>query len=607
MRGGHGGGRKVATDTAQDTSKALGKLLRFMWQYKFRIFIVMILGVVISGLQVVSPFVLGRATDTIIKAIGGTLEGNFLETITKIIIILLGSYLLSSLLNYMQTLILSATSQKLVYDLRKDIQHKLKFLPLKYYDGTELGDILSRVTNDVDTMSNGLLDSLPNLLSSVLTLIFVLIGMISVSPKLTIIGLVMIPVSALTSVLLVKGSQKYFVGQQKGLGNIGGYIEEMFSGHEVIRAYNQEENTIEKFEVLNEDLYVNSRRAQFVSGLIFPLSAFFSNLGYVAVVILGGLVVFREPARLSVGNLQTFTQLLRQFNQPIAQLSNMVSEFQSTVAAAERIFGFLEEDEEPKNPVNPQTIDNPKGQVSIQHINFGYSDDNIIINDLNISFKAGDKIAIVGPTGAGKTTLVNLLLRFYDVQEGKILIDGVDITQMDREYLRSLFGMVLQDTWLFDGTIMENIRYGRLDATDEEVKQAAKNAYVDDFIRTLPDGYNMMLEEGGANISGGQRQLITIARAILSNPVILVLDEATSSVDTRTEKRIQNAMENLMEGRTSFVIAHRLSTIRDSETILVLNEGEIVETGNHDELLALDGFYSQLYHSQLTGGSNSIN
>ena len=588
----------ISLEKPRNTRETLKKLGLVLKGHIVGIIFIMLFGIITAVLQVAAPLILGQATDTIIGAYSIGLNMNRL---LMIIVRLMAVYLASAILNYISQLILFSVTQNIIYGLRKDINQKLRKLPLSYFDSSSLGDILSRVTNDVDTMATSLQQTLPNVLSALLTLVFVFVSMLILSPKLTLIGLVTIPLSAIVSLLIIRGSQKYFRGQQVCVGRIGGYIEEMFTGHEVIRAFNQEDSTIRNFEEYNEKLYANAKRAQFVSGLLMPLSGFFTNIGYILVAVIGGIQVVLNPGALSIGNLQTFIQLLRQFTHPITQISNMANELQTTIAAAERVFEFLEETEEPADPINPAVIENPQGDVVLEHVKFGYTPDNILMHDLCMAFNSGDKVAILGPTGAGKTTLVNLLLRFYDIQAGKILIDGVDITQMRREDLRGLFGMVLQDTWLFSGTIMENIRYGRLGASDDEVIAAAKNAYVHDFIRTLPEGYDMMLDEDGSNISAGQRQLITIARAILSNPTILILDEATSSVDTRTEKMIQRAMENLMEGRTSFVIAHRLSTIRDSKTILVLNHGDIVEAGNHKELIAKNGFYTELYRKQLSG------
>lgn len=585
-----------------DTKETLKKVGGLLARYKIALIVVLVLAILSTVLSTLAPYLLGLATNEIVKGIASYkqgLGGVDMEAMRRILVVLLTSYLGTNLFGFLQQFILSGVSQKIVYQLRKDIQSKLNVLPLNYFDTNTLGDILSRVTNDVETVTSSLQQGLPRLFESVLTLILVFIGMLGVSPTLTLVAMVTLPLSAYLSIQVMKRSQGFFRGQQQGLGEIGGYIEEMYSGHEVIRAYNQEEHVTSEFSEINDRLYNNARLAQFASGLVMPLSGFFNNLGYVASAVLGGFMVIK--GRIQVGSIQTFIQYLRQFAQPISQLSNMINELQATVAAAERVFEFLEEEEEPTDPENYKVIEDPQGQVSMEHVRFGYTPKHVLISDLSVDFKSGDKVAIVGPTGAGKTTLVNLLMRFYDTQGGSIKIDGVDIRDMRRSDLRSLFGMVLQDTWLFHGTVEENIRYGRLDATDEEVREAAKNAFVDEFIRSQPGGYQMMIDEDGGNISGGQRQLLTIARAILSDPTILILDEATSSVDTRTELLIQKAMENLMENRTSFVIAHRLSTIRDSEMILVLDQGDIVETGTHDELLEKDGFYAGLYRSQLAG------
>lgn len=587
---------------AKDTKGTLGKIWSLLANYKIAIIIVMVIAVLSVALSVVSPYILGKATDEVARGVKDYATGGIginLETMAKILIVLFISYLLSSLLSYLQQFILVGITQRTIYNLRKRIQDKLRYLPLSYFDGHQLGDILSRVTNDVDLVASSLQQSLPSFFTSALTIVLFLIGMLVVSPKLTLIAIITLPIAAFVSIKIAKFSQKYFRGQQEGMGEIGGYIEERFTGYQVIRAYGKEADTINEFSDINTGLYKNAQKSQFISNLIMPISKFFGNLGYIAVAIFGGIQVIFGV--ISIGSIQTFIQYLQKFNQPISDLSGMISELQMTLAAAERVFEFLEETEEVPETLTPVSTENLNGDVAFSHVRFGYNPAEPLITDLNINVKSGDKVAIVGPTGAGKTTLVNLLLRFYDIQGGTITIDGIDIMDMTRGNLRGMFGMVLQDTWLFAGSIRDNIKYGKLEASDEEVVKAAKNAYVHDFIKTLPGGYDMPIKEDADNISGGQKQLITIARALIADPEMLILDEATSSVDTRTEKLIQKAMDNLMEGRTSFIIAHRLSTIRDSEMILVLDNGDIVESGTHDELLAANGFYANLYKSQLAG------
>ncbi|MBQ8670269.1 MAG: ABC transporter ATP-binding protein, partial [Oscillospiraceae bacterium] len=516
-----------------------------------------------------------------------------LDAIGIILLLLGGIYLLNSLFVYLQCRLLVNMTQKTMYQLRRRVDEKIKTLPIGYYDSHQLGDILSRVTNDVDTVSASLQQSVTQILSSVLSVITILVMMLVISPVLTLVALLTLPLTVLLSTGVIKRSQPLFVRQQSSLGHLNGHIEEMYSGHNVIKAFGREGSVLAEFDQINEERYQSSYMANYISGIIHPLSNLISNLGYAIVTVVGGLMVI--SGSLLVGDIQSFAQYLRNFSQPITQLSNIMNTLQSTIAAAERIFGFLDETEE--EPVPDEKLQYPaerKGSVCFEHVRFGYTPDRTLIKDFNLEVKAGEMVAIVGPTGAGKTTLVNLLLRFYDVNGGRILVDGVDIADMDRIKLREYFGMVLQDTWLFHGTIRDNIRYGRLDATDGEVQRAARTSYAHNFIRTLPGGYNMVLSEDASNISQGQRQLLTIARALLSDPRILILDEAASSVDTRTEVLIQKAMKTLLEGRTSFVIAHRLSTIRDADKILVLNDGDIVEVGTHDQLLAKGGFYADL-------------
>lgn len=494
---------------------------------------------------------------------------------------------------------MASVAQKTVFQLRKEAEGKISRLPLKYFDGTTTGEILSRVVNDVDNISTTLQQSLTQIITSVVTIIGVIIMMLSISGTLTVILLLTLPLSGVIAVLIAKKSQGFFGSQQNILGQLNGHVEEIYTGHEVIKAFGHEEKAIEEFDDINERLYQSSWKAQFISGAIMPIMQFINNLGYVLICVVGGIYV--ANGRITVGDIQAFIQYARQFAQPITQTANITNILQSTIASAERVFELLDEQEEVPEVKNPTSIQNPRGHVSFKHVNFGYEQDHLLIEDMNINVEPGQKVAIVGPTGAGKTTLINLLMRFYEIQGGSIWIDGVNIKDMRRSELHSLFGMVLQDTWLFNGSIAENIAYGRIGATREEIIEAAKAAHADHFIRTLPEGFETILNEEATNISQGQKQLLTIARAILANPTILILDEATSSVDTRTELYIQKAMSRLMENRTSFVIAHRLSTIKDADLILVMNKGTVIEQGTHESLLAQNGFYADLYNSQFAG------
>ena len=518
--------------------------------------------------------------------------------IWKIILILIGLYVLSAAFSYLQQFIMAGISQKVVYDLREEIDQKLAKLPLKFFDSHTHGELLSRFTNDVDNISATLQQSITQVITSVTTIIGVLIMMLSISPLLTLISIIVVPLSGILMMQVVKKSQKYFIGQQRTLGELNGHIEEMYTGHNVVKAFGHEKKAIAEFDEVNDRLYEVGWKAQFLSGLIMPIISFIGNLGYVLVAVVGGVLVTK--GRISIGDIQAFIQYSRQFTQPMAQVAQISNIIQSTVASAERVFELLDEEELTAETAQPVKLDNPRGAVEFNHVKFGYREDKILIQDMNIKAEPGQMVAIVGPTGAGKTTLVNLLLRFYEVNDGQILIDGVDINDMKRSDLRKLFGMVLQDTWLFNGTIRDNIAYGKENATDEEVIAAAKAAHADHFIRVLPDGYDTILNEEVSNISQGQKQLLTIARALLSDPEIMILDEATSSVDTRTELQIQNAMKTLMKGRTSFVIAHRLSTIREADIILVMKDGDVIEQGNHDTLMAANGFYADLYNSQFS-------
>lgn len=534
-----------------------------------------------------------------IKAIRETNGAYDFKYIGQIVLILLGIYLISALFSLIMGLLMSGVAQKTVRDLRREVDHKLNKLPLKYFDLHPHGDILSRMTNDVDTISSTLQQSLTQIITSVITIFGYIIMMLTISPILTLIVLATLPLYILVTALIAKQSQKYFAVQQKELGNLSGHVEEMYTGHQIVKAFGRERASIEKFQAINNRLNIASWRAQFVSGVMHPLLNFISNIGYVAISIVGGIWITKNL--LGFGDILAFIQYSRSFNAPITQTANIANVIQSTLACAERVFQVIDEEEEVPNSKDAQVIAFPKGHVKFEHVDFRYEPDVPLIEDMNLDVMPGHTVAIVGPTGAGKTTLVNLLMRFYEINSGKISVDGIDIKEMERSRLRKMFGMVLQDTWLFNGTIKENIAYGKEGATDEEICQAAKAAHADHFIRTLPDGYATILNEEATNISQGQKQLLTIARAIMADPKILILDEATSSVDTRTEVLIQKAMANLMKGRTSFVIAHRLSTIRDAELIMVMNKGQIIEMGNHQELLDQDGFYADLYNSQFAG------
>jgi ATP-binding cassette subfamily B protein len=523
------------------------------------------------------------------------------EYILQIVLILVGLYLVSALFGYIQQFIMAGVAQRTVYDMRRDVSKKLARLPLKFYDGRTHGEIMSRVTNDVDNIASTLQQSLTQIITSLVTIVGIVIMMLTISPLLTLITVVVLPLAFLVTRIIAPRAQKHFAEQWKNLGELNGHVEEMYTGHTVVKAFGHERKAIEKFNGVNEKLYAASWRAQFVSGLLFPLMTFVNNIGYVAVAVVGGIMVTRRA--IQIGDIQAFIQYSRQFTMPIAQTANIANILQSTIASAERVFELLDEPEEVPDATNAKVLSAPRGEVRFDSVRFSYKEEEPLIEDMNIDVKQGQTIAIVGPTGAGKTTLVNLLMRFYEIQGGRITVDGVDIREVRRGNLRCVFGMVLQDTWLFNGTIRDNIAYGRSSVTDEEIHQAAVAAHADHFIRTLPDGYATVLNEDASNISQGQRQLLTIARAILIDPAILILDEATSSVDTRTEVLIQKAMAALMKGRTSFVIAHRLSTIREAETILVMNHGRIIETGNHRELLARGRFYAELYNSQFTGAN----
>lgn len=592
-------GPMMPGEKAKDFKGTLKKLLAYMGRYKIAIVFVMLFAVGGTTFNIVGPKVLSRATTALFEGlmakIGGT-GGIDFARIARILLFVLGLYVISALLTFIQGYIMTGVSQKLCYRFRREISEKINRMPMAYFESKTVGEVLSRITNDVDTLGQSLSQSITTLITSVTTLIGVLVMMLSISPLMTLIALVILPVSGMLIGVVVKHSQKYFVAQQTYLGKINGQIEETYGGHNVVKAFNREEASLKEFKETNDELYRSAWKSQFISGMMQPIMVFVGNLGYVAVAVSGSILAIRGV--IDVGEIQAFIQYVKSFTQPIAQLAQVSNLLQSMAASAERVFEFLSEAEEDIQAENPVKLSGMEGAVAFSHVQFGYNPDKVIIKDFSCDVKPGQMVAIVGPTGAGKTTMVKLLMRFYDVNKGAICVDGHNIRDFNRSELRENFGMVLQDTWLFKGTIMENIRYGRLDATDEEVIEAAKAAHAHRFIQTLPGGYQMELNEEASNVSQGQKQLLTIARAILADNPILILDEATSSVDTRTEIRIQKAMNNLMKGRTSFVIAHRLSTIKDADVILVMKDGDIVEQGNHEELLAKDGFYASLYNSQ---------
>ncbi len=597
----HGGpGRGMhQTEKARDFKGTMKKLIRYISAYKVSLVFVIIFAAGSTIFNIIGPKILGNATTEIFNGLVDKISGgNGIDfgAIGRILLTLMALYAVSAVFSFIQGYLMTGISQKMTYRMRKEISEKIDRLPMNYFDSTTHGEVLSRVTNDVDTLSQSLNQSATQLVTSVTTMVGVLVMMLSISPLMTLIALLILPVSALLVSMIIGRSQKYFKRQQEYLGHINGQVEEIYSGHNIVRAFNKEEDVTRTFHETNQVLYQSAWKSQFLSGMMMPIMQFVGNLGYVCVSILGGWLAIRGS--IEVGDIQSFIQYVRQFTQPIQQIAQVTNMLQSTAAASERVFEFLEEAEETPGPEQPVSTDGLKGEVEFRHVRFGYHPEHTIIHDFSARAKEGQKIAIVGPTGAGKTTMVKLLMRFYDVSDGAILVDGHDIRDFQRGELRQMFGMVLQDTWLFNGTIEENIRYGKLDATHEEVVEAAKAAHVHRFVQTLPNGYNMVLNEEASNVSQGQKQLLTIARAILANPRILILDEATSSVDTRTEVQIQKAMDNLMKGRTSFIIAHRLSTIRDADLILVMKDGDIIEQGTHEQLLAQNGFYADLYNAQ---------
>ena len=598
-RGPMGGRGMMPGEKPKNLKKSLATLMRYMGKYKFGIFAVMIFAACSTVFSVVGPKILGKATTELYTGLMAKIQGTGVidfGRIGQILMFVLGLYLCSALLSFMQGWIMTGITQKVCYRLRKEISQKINRMPMKYFESRTYGEVLSRITNDVDTLGQGLNQSITTIITATATMIGVLIMMLSISPLMTLIAIIILPISMGLIGLVTKKSQKFFRAQQEYLGHINGQVEEVYGGHMVIKAFNREKDTIEEFEKTNNILYDSAWKSQFLSGMMHPIMMFVGNLGYACVALSGGLLAIRGV--ITVGDIQAFIQYVKNFTQPIQQIAQVINLVQSMSAASERVFEFLDEEEEQQLLEHPADITKITGEVTFDHVRFGYDPEQVIIKDFSAHVKPGQKIAIVGPTGAGKTTMVKLLMRFYDVNSGQILLDDTNIKDFNRRELRDAFGMVLQDTWLFKGSIMENIRYGRLDATDEEVIAAAKAARADHFIKTLPGGYQMELNEDASNVSQGQKQLLTIARAILADNKILILDEATSSVDTRTEVEIQKAMDNLMQGRTSFIIAHRLSTIRNADLILVMKDGDIIEQGNHEQLLAAGGFYANLYNSQ---------
>ncbi|MGA2766311.1 MAG: ABC transporter ATP-binding protein [Spirochaetia bacterium] len=602
MGGGHGMGHMPA-EKPKNFGKTLKRLLRYLRPRRFALAMVFVLAILSSLFSLFTPKLMGGATTHVWEGIR-TKAGIDFTFLWHTALFLVGLFLVSALFSYLQQFIMAGVSQKTVYDMRRDVSEKLGRLPLSFYDGRTHGEIMSRVTNDVDNVAATLQQSLMQIITSLVTIVGIIVMMLTISPLLTLITVGVLPVSVLITRLIAPRSQKHFAAQWKSLGALNGHVEEMYTGHAIVKAFGRERRTIEKFTAINEELYNASWRAQFISGLMMPLITFVNNIGYVAVAVAGAVMMIRRA--IQIGDIQAFIQYSRQFTWPIAQTANIANVIQSTIASAERVFELLDEQEEAPDAPGGRRITATKGDVSFQDVSFSYKPEEPLMDGMNIDVHSGQMIAIVGPTGAGKTTLVNLLMRFYEIQGGRITLDGVDIREMERGNLRRTFGMVLQDTWLFQGTIRDNIAYGRENASEEEIHRAAVAAHADHFIRTLPDGYRTVLNEEASNISQGQRQLLTIARAVLVDPAVLILDEATSSVDTRTEVLIRKAMAALMKGRTSFVIAHRLSTIRDAELILVMNHGRIVETGTHADLLSRGGFYAELYNSQFTGAREAV-
>ena len=594
-----GGRGQMPVEKAKDFKGSIGKLFAYMKQYHAAVAVVILCAIASTVFSVIGPDILGKATTELSNGLLAKIQGTGSIDFTKIgqiLLFVLGLYLLSTLFGFVQGWLMTGVTQKVCYRMRKDISEKIDRMPMAYFESRTYGEVLSRITNDVDTLGQSLNQSITQIITSVATMVGVLVMMLRISPLMTLIAVVILPISVTLISLVVKKSQKYFKQQQEYLGHINGQVEETYAGHTVIQAYNKEKDMVQQFQETSDTLYHSAWKSQFLSGLMQPIMMFVGNLGYAAVALSGGLLAIRGT--ITIGDIQAFIQYVKNFTQPMQQIAQVLNQVQSMAAASERVFEFLEEAEEVQTAEHPLELANVEGNVDFQHVSFGYQPEQCVIHDFSAKVKSGQKIAIVGPTGAGKTTMVKLLMRFYDVSGGAILLDGHDVRDFDRHKLRESFGMVLQDTWLFQGTIMENIRYGRLDATDEEVIAAAKAAHADSFIRQLPDGYQMELNEDASNVSQGQKQLLTIARAILADNRVMILDEATSSVDTRTEILIQKAMDHLMEGRTSFIIAHRLSTIRNADMILVMKDGDIIEQGTHEELLEKNGFYADLYRSQ---------
>ena len=594
-------GAMVPPQKSKNFKGSIKKLMSYIGRFKIQIFLVMLFAAASTVFSVMGPKILGKATTGLAEGLMAKIQGTGgidFEYIGRILVFVLAIYAVSAIFNFAQGMLMTGVTQKVCYQLRRDISQKINRMPMKYFESRTYGEVLSRITNDVDTLGQGLNQSITQIITSTATLIGVLIMMLSISPLMTLIARVILPVSGALVSFTVKKSQRFFIKQQEYLGRINGQVEETFGGQNVIKLFNKEQETLDEFNRTNKILYDSAWKSQFFSGMMQPIMAFVGNLGYAGVALCGGILAVK--GRITVGDIQAFIQYVKNFTQPIQQIAQVINQVQSMAAAAERVFEFLGEEEEDQAAANPVDISEHviEGSVEFDHVKFGDNLDNVIIHDFSANVRPGQKVAIVGPTGAGKTTMVKLLMRFYDVNSGKIMLDGHNVKDYNRRDLRSAFGMVLQDTWLFKGTIMENVRYGRLDATDEEVIAACKAAHADKFIRTLPGGYNMELNEDASNVSQGQKQLLTIARAILADNRVIILDEATSSVDTRTEEQIQNAMDNLMKGRTSFIIAHRLSTIRNADIILVMRDGDIVEQGSHEELLEKNGFYAQLYNSQ---------
>ncbi|WP_418463684.1 ABC transporter ATP-binding protein [Frisingicoccus sp.] len=586
-------------EKAKDFRGSVGKLLNYMGRYKIALVFVIIFAICGTAFNIVGPKILSKATTEIFNGLLSKLSGGSgidFGKIGRILLILIGLYGVSACFSFVQGWLMTGISQKMCFRMRKEISEKINRMPMEYFESRTVGEVLSRITNDVDTLGMSLNQSVTQLITSITTVIGILIMMLSISPLMTLIAVIILPVSMILITVVVKSSQKYFRTQQEYLGHINGQVEEVYSGQNIVKAFDREEEVLREFSETNDTLYASAWKSQFFSGMMQPIMNFVGNLGYVSVAVVGGYLTIRGS--IEIGDIQAFIQYVRQFTQPISQVAQVSNMLQSMAAASERVFDFLAEPEEDITVENPVHLEAPEGRVSFQHVRFGYKPDKTVIHDFSCDVEPGQTVAIVGPTGAGKTTMVKLLMRFYDVNQGQILVDGHNIKDFNRGELRELFGMVLQDTWLFKGTIMENIRYGRLEATDEEVIAAAKAAHAHHFIQTLPGGYQMELNEDASNVSQGQKQLLTIARAILADNPVLILDEATSSVDTRTEERIQKAMNNLMKGRTSFVIAHRLSTIKDADVILVMRDGDIIEQGNHEDLLRKGGFYADLYNSQ---------